>query len=143
MGPSVSFPLPPRVAKELPIRNSQELRIGELPIPLPIFYYFEWIREVLANTLYMGVSQFVPKCPVLSPFVLFCPVWGPERGQIGTKEDKRGHFGTIWETPAFRMHPHLAFLNLGRTSRLSGIAMRCRFQTDKIDCHQNKHRAQK
>ena len=41
-----------------------------------------------------GVSQFVPKCPVLSLFVLFCPSWGPERGQIGTKEDKRGQNGT-------------------------------------------------
>ena len=43
MGLSVSFPLPPRIAKELPIRNSQELRIGKLPIPLPIFDYFELI----------------------------------------------------------------------------------------------------
>ena len=41
------------------------------------------------------VSQFVPECPVLSPFVLFCPPWGPERGPIGTKEDKRGQNGTF------------------------------------------------
>ena len=55
MGQSVSFPLPPRIAKELPIRNSQELRIGKLPIPLPIF---EWIREALANTLYSWMGMF-------------------------------------------------------------------------------------
>ena len=24
--------------------------------------------------------------------------------------DKTGHFGTIWETPPFRIHPHLALL---------------------------------
>ena len=52
MGPPVSFPLPPRIAKKLPVRNSWELISGKLPIPLPIFYYFELIREVLANTLY-------------------------------------------------------------------------------------------
>ena len=39
-------------------------------------------------------SQFVPKRPVLSPFVLFCPSWGPEQGQIGTKE---GQTGTKWD----------------------------------------------
>ena len=38
MGPSVSFPLPPRIAKKLPIRNSWELISEKLPIPLPIFY---------------------------------------------------------------------------------------------------------
>ena len=32
MGPSVSFPLPPRIAKKLPIRNSRELLIGKLPM---------------------------------------------------------------------------------------------------------------
>ena len=53
MGPSVSFPLPPRIAKKLPIRNSWELISGKFPIPLPILYYFELIREVLANTLYV------------------------------------------------------------------------------------------
>ena len=37
MGPSMSFPLPPQIAKKL-------------PIPLPICYYFELVREVLANT---------------------------------------------------------------------------------------------
>ena len=35
-----------------------------------------------------GVSQSVPKCPVLSPFVLFSP------------DLSAGHFGTIWETPS-------------------------------------------
>ena len=54
-----------------------------------------------------GVSQFAPKCPVLSRFVLFCPSWGP--GTV-TKEDKRGQNGTfrdklgnapIWHLPPF------------------------------------------
>ena len=40
MGPVVSFPIPPRIAKMLPIRNSWDLRIVKLPMPLPIFYYF-------------------------------------------------------------------------------------------------------
>ena len=54
-----------------------------------------------------GVSQFVPKCPVLSPLVLFCPdlcpVLGPakkdKRGQTGTKQDISGQIGK---------RPHLA-----------------------------------
>ena len=41
MGPSVSFPLPLTIAQKLPIRNSWELIIKKLPIPLPILYYFE------------------------------------------------------------------------------------------------------
>ena len=53
MGPSVSFPLPLRIAQKLPIRNSWELIIKKLPIPLPAFYYFKLIREVLANTGYV------------------------------------------------------------------------------------------
>ena len=53
MGPSVSFPLPRTIAKKLPVRNSRELIIKELPIPLPVFYYFELVREVLANRLYL------------------------------------------------------------------------------------------
>ena len=53
MGPLVSFPLPPQIAKKLPIRNSWELMDKKLPIPMPMFYYFELIREVLANTLYL------------------------------------------------------------------------------------------
>ena len=48
----MSFPLPARIAKKLPIRNSWELISGKLPIPLRIFHYFELIREVLANTGY-------------------------------------------------------------------------------------------
>ena len=51
MGPSVSFPLPLRIARKLPVRNSWELIIQKLPTPLPDFYYFELTREVLANTL--------------------------------------------------------------------------------------------
>ena len=69
-----------------------------------------------------GVSQFVPKCPVLSPFVLFCPSRGPERGQIGTKEDKRGQNGTFRDklgNAPFSIYPHpdlpfLAFLGKAR-----------------------------
>ena len=55
MGPSVSFPLPPRIVQKLPIRSCWELLVGKLPIPLPMFYYFELIREVLANTLYKSL----------------------------------------------------------------------------------------
>ena len=39
MGPSVSFPLPLRIAQKLLIRNSWELVIQKLPIPLPIFTF--------------------------------------------------------------------------------------------------------
>ena len=49
----MSFPLPLRIAQKLPVRNSWELIIKKLPIPLPIFYYFELSREVLANTGYV------------------------------------------------------------------------------------------
>ena len=45
MGPSVSFPLPPRIVKKLPIRNSWELINKKLPIPLPMFYFANfWIN---------------------------------------------------------------------------------------------------
>ena len=60
-----------------------------------------------------SVSQFVPKCPVLSPFVLFCPSWGPEQGQIGTKEDRRGQNGTFRDklgNAPTSIYPHLAVL---------------------------------
>ena len=41
-------------------------------------------------------------CPEMSRFV---------PGHIGrTNGDKTGHFGTNWETPPFRIHPHLALL---------------------------------
>ena len=39
MGPSVSFPLPLRIAQKLPIRNSWDLRIGELPDTVTDFYF--------------------------------------------------------------------------------------------------------
>ena len=58
MDPSVSVSLPPRIAKKLPIRNSWEFISGKLPIPLPIFLHLELIREVLANTGYMGGGAF-------------------------------------------------------------------------------------
>ena len=53
MGPSVSFPLPLKIAQKSPNRNSWKLTIKKLPIPLPLFYYFEVIWEALANTLYI------------------------------------------------------------------------------------------
>ena len=37
----MSFPLPPRIVKKLPIRNSWALTNKILPIPLSILYYFE------------------------------------------------------------------------------------------------------
>ena len=60
-----------------------------------------------------GVSQFVPKCPVLSPFVLFCPELSPFRAPRRTKEDKRGQNGAFrenWETSPFSIYPHKALL---------------------------------
>ena len=60
MGPSVSFesfPLPLRIAQELPIRNSWKIISESYRIPLPIFYYFELIREALANTLYIAIAR--------------------------------------------------------------------------------------
>ena len=54
------------------------------------------------------MSRFLPVCPLLSQFV---PVLGPpQEGQKRTNGDKTGHFGTHWETPPFRIRPHLAFL---------------------------------
>ena len=64
-----------------------------------------------------GGVGFVPKCPVLSPFVLFCPDLSPfwaQEGQKRTNGDKTGHFGTNGGTPPFSIYPHLAplkFLN--------------------------------
>ena len=54
-----------------------------------------------------GVSQFVPKCPVLSPFVLFCPEMSPFRAPRRTKEDKRGQDGTF---QASKRHININFL---------------------------------
>ena len=57
MGPSVTFPLPLRIAQKLPVRISWELKIKKLPIPLPTFYSFELIREVPANTGYFQLRD--------------------------------------------------------------------------------------
>ena len=51
MVPSVSFPLPLRIAQKLPVRNSWELIILSYRYRYR-FVIFELIREVLANTLY-------------------------------------------------------------------------------------------
>ena len=59
MGPSVSFPLPLRIAQKLPIRNSWEIISESSRIPLPIFCYSELIREVIANTLYDTTHAWV------------------------------------------------------------------------------------
>ena len=56
MGPSVSFLLPLTIAQKLPVRNSWKLIIKRLPIPLPIFYYLEFIREVF-HPAAKGVRQ--------------------------------------------------------------------------------------
>ena len=52
------------------------------------------------------MSRFVPVCPL---FPDMSPFWAPKRTNEDTR-DKMGHFGTNWETPPFRMHPHLALL---------------------------------
>ena len=60
-----------------------------------------------------GRFPICPEMSRLSPFVLFFSSWGPERGQMGTKEDKQdktGHFRTNCEIPTFRIYPHLALL---------------------------------
>ena len=45
-----------------------------------------------------GISQFVPKCPVLSPFVLFRLFWGPEQGDLWQKSNtKRDQDRTLWD----------------------------------------------
>ena len=57
-----------------------------------------------------------PNCPETSRFVavvlvvLFGARNGDKSGQKRTNGDKTGRFGTIWETPPFRIHPHLALL---------------------------------
>ena len=63
----MSFPLPLRIVKKLPIRNSWEVLNKKLPIPLPILYYVELIREALANTLYQGFPN-MPFVKCLSGF---------------------------------------------------------------------------
>ena len=68
---------------------------------------FTWTCGGGKYSLNGGVSQFVPKCPVLSPFVLFCPDLSPFRAPRRTNGDKTGHFGTNWETPPFSIYPHL------------------------------------
>ena len=69
---------------------------GEIP-----FFSFFW----RAKWGYGGFSQFVPKCPVLSPFVLLGARNGDRSRQKRTNEEKTGHFGTNWETPPFRIYP--------------------------------------
>ena len=63
------------------------------------------------------LSRNIPFCPV-------CPLLSflRERGEIGTKStngDKTGHFGTIWETPPFTIHPHLAlyYESVGKSTK--------------------------
>ena len=82
MGPSVSFPLPFRIAQKLPVRNSWELIVKQLPIPLPIFY-FEFIREVC----FVSVSTLKYKqfgncfyfiCNAIWTNGTVCPVCPPE-----------------------------------------------------------------
>ena len=56
---------------------------------------------------YPEVSCFVPICPLCPDF----GAWNGDRsGHKRTNGDKTGDFGTAWETPPFRIHPHLAFL---------------------------------
>ena len=68
MGPSVSFPLPLRIAKSYRFVIPGKLIIKKLLIPLPIFYYFELIREVLANTGYK-IPDVYTNTPLANPLV--------------------------------------------------------------------------
>ena len=70
-----------------------------------------------------GRFPICPEMSRLSPFVLFCPSWGLEQGQIGTKEDKRdkrGHFGTNWEMPPFSIYPPQVFLIRDVPTQIAG-----------------------
>ena len=49
MGPSVSFPIPPRIARKLPIRNLLGITNRKVTDTATDFYDFEFMREVLAN----------------------------------------------------------------------------------------------
>ena len=49
MGPSVSFPLPLRIAQKFPVRNSWQLINKKLPDTVTDFYYFELEREELGT----------------------------------------------------------------------------------------------
>ena len=81
--------------------------------------YFYCLRRAKSGwMLNGGVSQFVPKCPVLASFVPICPLSRPQKGQKRTNGDKTGQIGTNWETPPFRIHHHLALLKLS-SRRLS------------------------
>ena len=64
----------------------------------------------IPNGAFPNLSRNVPKCPCLSLFVPTSPRSGPQEGRKRTKGDKTGDFGTNWETPPFRIHPHLALL---------------------------------
>ena len=58
-----------------------------------------------------NLSRNVPFCPRLSSFVLL-GAWNRDKSrQKRTNGDKKGHFGTNWETPPFSIYPHLALLN--------------------------------
>ena len=52
-GPVSVLPPPSHNCPKVTNINSWELIDKKLPIPLLILYYFEFIREVLANTLYL------------------------------------------------------------------------------------------
>ena len=60
-----------------------------------------------------SLSRNVPFCPRLSSFVLLEARNGEKSGQRRTNRDKRGHFGTNWETPPVGTYGHsLSFLSL-------------------------------
>ena len=70
------------------------------------------------------MSRFVPVCPLLS-----IPFWGPEWGQIGTKENKQGQNGTfrdnlgnarISNSPPFSSSPKMRDFPHNQKSLASG-----------------------
>ena len=88
-------------------------------------------RSTWGWMLHGGVSQIVPKCPVLSSFVLFCPLWGPERGQngtkrtTGTKRDISGQIGKgphLASTPIFRSRPGKPNQRKGQNEKFMNFA---------------------
>ena len=75
---------------------------------------FELRRAIWGSIVNGALSRVVPKRPVLSLFVLFCPDLSPFKAPKRTEEDKRGQNGTSRDnlgSAPFRIHPHLALLN--------------------------------
>ena len=139
MGPSVSFSLPSRIAKKLPIRISWELQIGKLPIPLPgklwrthcilnVMSSKRIDRALFKGWFFPGVGHEGSCRGVGGGFLLFSPtVWvgfgGGEEGPHTQHTHTHTHTGT--HTGTYTRMLHLPFSDLPLKSAridLIGIA---------------------